>query len=355
MPDPSLSDAIKEARAVCPTNVFEINTLEISHPVLSVLEKELDVCFVIDTSVSMQPAIDSIAAEISQVATDLSADFATIRFSLVDYTTAAATVFVTGETFVDLATFQTAIDGLTTGGDTENAFYAAKLAADTLDWNPAPQVARAMVLITNEKNDNDGTTEQSVIDALGANEITFFLGLDESEEFWFQSFIDATGGARIDAATNEQIRTQLVAAFDTIPVITEGGERLYIVNDTKAHSLPLELGGEPVDFLVRGFNTRLTGSGENGLQNLSITIDDIDRKVSQFIKKATALSSPVELAFRVYLSDDLTQPQNDPPLILYVTGASRDAEGMNVTASTIDVVNAPFPRQLYRLENFPLQ
>jgi len=359
MPNSSLSPAILEARAVCSNKVFEIETLEIRHPALNFDNKQLDICFVIDTSGSMQGAIDTIAAEISQVAADLEDDFALIRYSLLGYESSGAdTFFRTGNNFVDLETFQAAISAMTTTiGGIENAFSAIKLSCDTLNWNQNLTTARAIFLITDENNDNDGTTEQSVLDALAEKGVTFILGIDESNASWFQSFLDATNGVHIESPTGAEIRADLVTALQNI--ITIGGEEepIYIVNDTVPHTLPLDDSETPeiVTFETRGFKLRQVGAGENGLQSLGITIDDIDRKVSQFVAKTKQFNSPVEIVFRVYLSDDLSKPQNNPPTTLFLTGSSKSSEGFSGTCSTIDIVNHPFPNQYYKLEHFPLQ
>lgn len=357
MPNPSLSPAIIEARAICPNNVFEIETLEIRHPDLTFSTKTLDICFVIDTSGSMQASIDLIATEISSVASLLADDFETIRYSLLGYESSGAdTYFRTGNSFTTLSAFQEAIGAMTVTGGTENAFSAIKLACDTLDWNQQNGGARAIVLITDENNDNDTTTEQNVLDALEEKEITFILGIDDSLASWFQSFITATGGTHITSTTSAELRVDLVNALKDIEVVSSGIEPFYIVNDTIPHTLPLDDSLTPIikTFETRGFKLRQVGSGENGLQSLGITIDDIDRRVSQFVARAKHYQSPVELVFRVYLSDDLSKPQNNPPTTLFLTSSSKSAEGFSGTCSTIDVVNYPFPNQYYRLEQFPL-
>jgi hypothetical protein len=170
------------------------------------------------------------------------------------------------------------------------------------------------------------------------------------------SIVTSTGGVSLSSAqlaTDELVRENVVDILFTVEIIDSELEPIFLVNDTRPHSLPIETGAT-VNFETRGFKLRFAGSGENGLQNLSIIIDDIDRKVSQFVARAKTFNTPIELVFRVYLSDDLSQQQNNPPTVLYLSSTSNSSEGFSATATTMDVVNAPFPNAYYKLENFPL-
>ena len=173
---------------------------------------------------------------------------------------------------------------------------------------------------------------------------------------YLTNVVTSTSGVSLSygqLATDELVLENIMSMLSTIEIVDSEIQKIFIVNDTQPHSLLIET-GETVLFETRGFKLRFTGSGENGLQNLSITIDDIDRKVSKFVALAKGFSTPIELVFRVYLSDDLSHQQNDPPTVLYLTSTSNSAEGFSGNATTIDVVNAPFPNAYYRLENFPL-
>lgn len=357
MPDPSLSPAIIEARAVCPSNVFEIETLEVSHPALTRATKNLQLCFVVDNTGSQDANIALIRTVLGEVSALIASEFETITYSLIQFKDEDETTKVTGENFVDLETIQTAINALSSGGggDGPENGYGAAVLASSLPWSDENGFAKAVFLITDRESHKRGATQSEAIAALVAEGVNFSYGFTTANVASFQPLADATGGIRITSEVSETISQELSDLLKNLVVVGGNQLPLYLVNDTRPHSLPLKAGQEPVDFLVRGFKTRLTGSGQNGLQNLSITIDDVDRKVSQFIRRAKDFPSPIELTLRVYLSDDLTRPQNDPPTVLFLTSAKKTDDGLSCTASTIDVVNAPFPNAYYRLENFPLQ
>ncbi len=404
MPNLSLSPAIIEARAICPNNVFEIETLEIRHPDLTFSAKKLQLAFVVDNTGSQEAAIESIKTLATDTATLLSSEFETIEFALIQFKDEDETSILTGSEFASLAAFQTAIDTVFAGGggdEEENGFGAVVLSA-TLPWSYANGVAKAVFLISDVESHTRGATQQQALDALEEEGIVFFyknshlasdfayifvgaglgdyeynaitedygylgtgLGdyiFDQVEEetnvnhVTYQPLAVASGGVRIAPGTAGAVALQLSDLLKDINVVGSGTEPIFIVNDTVPHTLPLDDSLTPTirTFETRGFKLRQVGSGENGLQSLGVTIDDIDRRVSQFVAKAKAFQSPVELIFRIYLSDDLTKPQNNPPTTLFLTSSSKSAEGFSGTCSTIDVVNYPFPNQYYRLEQFPL-
>lgn len=399
MPNPSLSPAIIEARAICPNNVFEIETLEIRHPDLTFGRKKLQVAFLVDNTGSQESAIESVKTLAGDVASLLSGEFETVEFSLIQFKDEDETSILTGSNFVGLNAFQTAIDTIFAdgGGDSEENGFGAVVMSSSLPWDASDNVAKAIFLITDIDSHERGATQQQAISALETEGIVFFYKHSEETDVPFSEFVGSglgdfifnldsgayefvgsglgdyiftfiplvlisyeqlaasSGGVRISAGTAIEVATQFTDLLKLI-VVMAGVGSIFIVNDTISHNLPLDDSSTPVikTFLTRGFKLRQVGSGENGLQSLGITIDDIDRKVSQFVAKAKQYQSPVELVFRVYLSDDLSKPQNNPPTILFLTSSSKSSEGFSGTCSTIDVVNYPFPNQYYRLEQFPL-
>ena len=62
-------------------------------------------------------------------------------------------------------------------------------------------------------------------------------------------------------------------------------------------------------FQPSGFQFSLPPSNEDGFQSLNIAIDNIGRKVSDFLKNAISEEVAVKVLYRPYLSDDLSRPQ----------------------------------------------
>jgi hypothetical protein len=377
--------------------------LEVRHDSVTFENKKLQLAFLVDNTGSQESAIASIITLANDVASLLSNEFQTIEFALIQFKDEDETSSLTGSQFVNLVTFQAAIAAVVAdgGGDAEENGFGAVVLSENLPWDRSGGVARAIFLITDNDSHTRGATQQQALDTLQEKEIVFFyknsfqyftefytfvgagsgdwilnLGYqweyvgdtlgDHTQSFVFmepdedhttyQVLANASDGVRISPGTAAEVAEEFTTLLKLIVVIGSGLEPFYIVNDTIPHILPLDDSASPVfkTFLTRGFKLRQVGSGENGLQSLGITIDDIDRKVSQFVAKAKQYQLPVELIFRVYLSDDLTKPQNNPPTRLFLTSSSKSAEGFSGTCSTIDVVNHPFPNQYYRLEQFPL-
>lgn len=127
----------------------------------------------------------------------------------------------------------------------------------------------------------------------------------------------------------------------------------YIIDQRESLSLPLVEGGDPVLFKASGFAFQLPPTGENGTQDLRISIDNVDRQITDFIEQVKGSRFPVKITYRPYLSSDLTKPQLDPPLELTL----RDIKivNMNVSgrASYADILNMPFPNEYYTRTRFP--
>lgn len=106
-------------------------------------------------------------------------------------------------------------------------------------------------------------------------------------------------------------------------------------------------------FKAAGFRLQFPPTGDQGVQNLGIEIGDTeDQKVTSFCKAAKEYVSPVKVTVRVYLSTDLNNPQNNPPLVLNLT----DIVITNVVTGRCTfagIVNEPFLKTLYKRDTFP--
>jgi hypothetical protein len=102
-----------------------------------------------------------------------------------------------------------------------------------------------------------------------------------------------------------------------------------------------------------GFQFALPPSNEEGFRSLSISIDNIDRRVTDFIQDALTSPIPIEIIYRPFLSTDLTKPQMKTPLVLYLTDVAIVKGQVTGTATFMDVVNKKFPSELYTRDRFP--
>lgn len=146
-----------------------------------------------------------------------------------------------------------------------------------------------------------------------------------------------------------------VAILDTLeishPSLTDGS--LFLVRDFSAQTLGLETGTFQ-EFEPAGFQIELPARDNKGIQDLSIAIDNTDRRVSDFVKRTLEFpNESIEITYRPYLSNDLSTPQMDPPLVLYVSNVSIGVSNVTATATFADVLNKTFPSEIYTKTRFP--
>ena len=118
------------------------------------------------------------------------------------------------------------------------------------------------------------------------------------------------------------------------------------------HVLRVETGVQKT-FEAAAFRMSLPATGDNGLQELSIGIDNIDRRISDFLNIASTYPDPTAVIFRPYLSTDPDTVQMDPPLALYLTDISVTAVEVIGKATFADINNKAFPTERYSRARFP--
>lgn len=127
---------------------------------------------------------------------------------------------------------------------------------------------------------------------------------------------------------------------------------IYLVRDRAAWTLKDE-GGVSRDFVACSFTLALPPSGDNGLQQLTISVDNIDLTISDFLTQCLSYTTPVVVTYRPYRSDDPNTPQMVPPLKLYYTDIEIGDIEVVGTATFADILNRPFPAELYDRIRFP--
>lgn len=124
-----------------------------------------------------------------------------------------------------------------------------------------------------------------------------------------------------------------------------------IVKDRQDWTLGLETGGTAL-FTGCGFDFTLPATGTGGLQALSIAVDNVDRSIGDYVELAKDSLDPVVVTYRPYLSTDLTQPQLDPPLELYLTDVVTTVTRVTGKATFLDIMNMSFPRLRFTRSRF---
>ena len=129
-------------------------------------------------------------------------------------------------------------------------------------------------------------------------------------------------------------------------------EPIYLVRNREDITATLET-SDVVVFEAAAFRMALPASGDNGLQELTLAVDNVDRRVSDFFSNAKNYQTPVQCTYRPYLLSDLSEPQMNPPLVLYLSDISITLFEVTAKASFVDLLNKKFPSELYTRARFP--
>lgn len=170
------------------------------------------------------------------------------------------------------------------------------------------------------------------------------------------SMMTETGGVSLSSEeleSNGLVRTNMGAMLASAVDIVSEDRTLYLVREMVPMNLTLE-NDEVKTFQPCGFKIELPEKSDSGLQDLNIAIDNTDGIVTDFLELAVQVpNQSIRIIYRPYLSSDLTQPQMNPPLVLYMTNASSRGSEVVGTASFSDVLNKTFLSEKYTLQRFP--
>jgi len=143
-----------------------------------------------------------------------------------------------------------------------------------------------------------------------------------------------------------------VVYLDTLTIAHPATETLYLVKDRADHDLTLET-GETHHFVATAFRFILPGDGDNGLQDLQLAVDNVDRRATDFLKACVGSSAPIVVTYRPYMDSDKTRPQMNPPLTLFLTDAVVKATEVTGRATFADILNRKYLSESYVRRRFP--
>lgn len=141
--------------------------------------------------------------------------------------------------------------------------------------------------------------------------------------------------------------------IDTLEVRQTGVQDPIYLARTRQTFIAVTEESIEVTFQPCGFQFSLPPENEEGFRSLNVAIDNVSRLVRPFVEAAKGSRVPVEAIYRPYLSDDLTQPQMIPPLLLYLKDLSINTFQVTGRATFMDLVNKRFPLELYTRMRFP--
>jgi len=144
-----------------------------------------------------------------------------------------------------------------------------------------------------------------------------------------------------------------IVILDTIQISHPAlAQDLFLVRDLIENDFTLEdLSVET--FEPVGFRFELPATGDRGLQELTLAIDNTDLRITDFINTIKNQTGTTEVRYRPYLSTDLTTPQMSPPLLLFLKNISITAADIQGRCTFADIINRKFPSELYTRDRFP--
>lgn len=145
-----------------------------------------------------------------------------------------------------------------------------------------------------------------------------------------------------------------VAILNTVeishPALPDG--TIYLVRNLVDLDLTIET-SEVKTFTAAAFRVTLPAVTDEGLQELTLTFDNVDRRISDFLKAVKEFAEPTVVTFRPYLANDFSKPQMDPPLVLYLTDVTVNLFEASGKASFADIINRKAPNDIYTRARFP--
>jgi len=161
------------------------------------------------------------------------------------------------------------------------------------------------------------------------------------------------------------ISDALKAVYTTAPVARQYIETLslehpglvpskYITNQRDGWTGTLEDGVTVKVFEFVPFYVVPPQAAGDGAIALQVAIDNADRVLMDSLETlALTPTTPIILTYRVYLSDDSTTVQNDPPMVLDIVSVTATQFIITFEAGLTNLRNRPFPSKLYTVERFP--
>lgn len=144
-----------------------------------------------------------------------------------------------------------------------------------------------------------------------------------------------------------------VLYLDTIEIVHPDVDApIRLIADRVGRELVLE-DDSLAFFQPCGFRFVLPAAGNNGVQELTIAIDNVDRRASDFVKQVSGSKEPVTVTYRPFLLDGEPTLAMNPPLILFLTDVVITATEVTGRATFADILNRDFLSVNYSRRNFP--
>lgn len=133
---------------------------------------------------------------------------------------------------------------------------------------------------------------------------------------------------------------------------------IRVVRDTADLTATLESSapfnaGQSVTFVGFRFDIVPPDVQSTAMPQAVIEIDNVSRDILAQVEASMTSPAMITAIYRAYLSSDLSQPQNNPPMTLTVLSLSATVFRIRATCGFGDLVNKRFPSQVYTADRFP--
>jgi hypothetical protein len=128
----------------------------------------------------------------------------------------------------------------------------------------------------------------------------------------------------------------------------------YITNQRDGWTGTLEDGSTVATFEYLPFSVVPPRQEGEGQVTLAVAIGNASRGLMDELEAlASQPTEPISCVYRVYLSDDTTVVQNDPPIQLSIMSVTATQTVISFNAGLTNLRQRPFPKVLYTVEQFP--
>jgi len=357
MPNPRYKQAMKEALAQARSDLVQLDTIEITSGLASSEVKKIDICFLLDVSGSMGGELTTLQEGLPSLFTSILSEFVAARIALVQYGQTAnnGNPILVSDFTTDASALTSKLSEIVVSGSREVLWDGTVFCVENLTWTTRYDTRRHIAVLTDAHGEDSGQTanEASTIASLNSKQIIFNHSYNSGGgSSSAQNIAEATLGTFFNIQPNSELLEGVLAALTRTFIIDPNLEPIFMVYAQKEYTLGLEDGTLQV-FEPVPFRFTLPGQNDQGLQDLILGIDNIDKRIGEWIDAASQYDAPAIARYRAYLSSDLTLPQTTSPLELVLTDIQKTAFEVTGRASVADIVNLKFLRERYLRSRFP--
>lgn len=110
--------------------------------------------------------------------------------------------------------------------------------------------------------------------------------------------------------------------------------------------------GQTVTFVAYAFDFLKAEISATGVPQMTISIDNVSRLIVAALETAVHSADPIAVTYREYLANDLSGPQNDPPVTAEVLSCTADVFKVSAVVGFPNYNNRRFPTLEYDTDTF---